>query len=110
MMAMSELSFGSLGMPGPSDDMFSTGKPLAQRMFRDFCQTMTKSRYTLAPGACTVADALEAASSCQVAPAGITDMAATRPFCGCLIGSAGIRLRPPNSMGVASIMSTLRPN
>ncbi|MNO71502.1 hypothetical protein D3C76_624200 [compost metagenome] len=107
---MPELSFGSLGMPMPSGAVFSTGRPLAQRMFKPFCQTMAKSRNAVCPGACTVAEARLRASSVHVAATGSTLMAAARPFCGCLMTSAASRFSPPNSIAVALMLSTLRPS
>ncbi|MOA33177.1 hypothetical protein D3C78_1544490 [compost metagenome] len=97
-------------MPSPSAAEFCTGVPSAQRMFSAFCQTVRKSRYGT-PGAAgfTVALARELVSSVQVDACGITPMAPARPFCGCLMTSAGVRLRAPNSTGVAMMLSTLRP-
>ncbi|MCY1177920.1 hypothetical protein D9M73_182460 [compost metagenome] len=54
--------------------------------------------------------ARDEASSVQVAPSGWTVIAPARPFCGCLMMSAGVRLRPPNSMAVALMLSTVRPS
>ncbi|MCY1176937.1 hypothetical protein D9M73_172250 [compost metagenome] len=107
---MPELSLGSAGMPKPSEAMFSTGRPLAQRMFSDLCRTSEKSRYGVPDSGVTVAAAREPASSIQVAPWGAMLMAPDRPFWPCLIGSAGSRLKPPNSTGVAVMLSTLRPS
>ncbi|MNO85242.1 hypothetical protein D3C76_766080 [compost metagenome] len=110
-MAMPELSWASLIMPPPSAAMFSTGVPLAQRMFSDLFQTMAKSRYgTAGAGGVTVALARDLASSVQVEPIGCTTIAPARPFCGCLMMSAGVRLRPPNSTAVALMLSTVRPS
>ncbi|MNH23245.1 hypothetical protein D3C79_831340 [compost metagenome] len=58
----------------------------------------------------TVAWARLAVSSVQVAVCGKMLMPPTRPFCGCLMKSDGIRFRPPNSIAVVLMLSTVRPS
>ncbi|MNF72334.1 hypothetical protein D3C84_543090 [compost metagenome] len=56
-----------------------------------------------------MAEARLALSSVQVAVCGRMLMPPIRPFCPCLMTSAGVMLRPPNSMAVVLMLSTERP-
>ena len=94
----------------------STGVPSLYRRLSPFWITVTKSRVPLgdrvalarvARVAVAFADCWWSAAvsnSVQVWPVGPMTMAPTSPFCPCLIMSAGARLVPPNSTGVATML------
>src|SRR5262245_4122847 len=95
-------------MPAPSSGSSSsavsgTGDPSPNLKFMSFWKSTANSLNAFpAAGGVTVAAALVPASNVQVDPCGSMIKAPTAPLLLCLIGSDGIRLIAPNSIGVAT--------